>query len=76
MATTDPQGGIDNIWKPVEELFIAKCKLCSAVFSFDVATDCFEASEAKRGTLLELIELMDQEKQNESSTARARASLI
>ena len=75
MSGNEPQQS-DNIWKPVEELFIAKCELCSSVFSFDVATDSFEASEAKRSTLLELIELMDQEKQNESSIARARAALI
>ena len=36
-----------------------KCKLCKVIFSMDSRDGNFEAKEAKRNTLLELIELMD-----------------
>ena len=42
----------------LEELFILKCKLCTAIFSIDSREP---AKESKRITLLELIELMDGE---------------
>jgi len=61
---------------PVEELFILKCKLCSVVFSLEVKNRYFEAKEAKRETLLELIEVMDGEKQNEGAVASARFYLL
>ena len=48
--------------EPIVELFILKCKLCSVIFNMEVNDAFFEAREAKRGTLLELIELMDGEK--------------
>ena len=48
--------------EPIEDLFILKCKLCSIIFSMEVKDSFFKAKEAKRETLLELIELMDGEK--------------
>ena len=59
--TIKPQTKQINM-EPIEELFILKCKLCSVIFSMEVNDAYFEAREAKRGTLLELIELMDGEK--------------
>ena len=61
---------------PIEELFILKCRLCSVIFSMEVNDAFFEAREAKRGTLLELIELMDGEKQTEPSVTVARLELL
>ena len=62
--------------EPIVELFILKCKLCSVIFSMEVNDAFFEAREAKRGTLLELIELMDGEKSAEGSVAAARLNLL
>jgi len=61
--------------KPVKELLILKCKLCSVIFSVAVADAFFEAKEAKRETLLEIIELLDGEKASENVEV-ARRSLL
>ena len=56
----------------LEELFILKCKLCTVMFSMDNRDGHFEAKEAKRDSLLEMIELMDGEKTNDMSLTLAR----
>ena len=48
--------------RPVVELFALKCQLCCIVFNLEMNDAHLEAKEAKRETLLELIELMDGEK--------------
>ena len=59
--------------REVEELFVQKCKLCAVIFSMESKEAAsFSAMEAKRETLLELIELMDGEKQSDGGLAIAR----
>ena len=56
----------------LEELFILKCKLCTAIFSIDSREP---AKESKRITLLELIELMDGEA-NDPGLTQARNTIM
>ena len=62
MSLTDEMKQVKINMEPIEDLFILKCKLCSVIFSMEVKDNFFKAKEAKRETLLELIELMDGEK--------------
>lgn len=57
-------------------MFALKCQLCCVVFNLEVNDAFAEAKEAKRETLLELIELMDGEKQTEGSMQAARHALF
>ena len=60
----------------LEELFVLKCSLCKAIFSMNDTDGLFEAKEAKRNTLLELIELMDQDSTNDTALQHARATIM
>ena len=53
-----------------------KCGLCKVIFSMNDSDGHFEAKEAKRNTLLELIELMDQDITNEAGLQHARATIM
>ena len=52
----------DGIAAEIQEIFVLKCQLASSIYNVALKDTFFEAKEAKRETLLELIEFFDGEK--------------